>query len=84
MAVILFIGFGALSSLFSTDPEVLRIARSGTLVRICQAEQLLTTFSTLAFYTVHELGYRGCTALGLLGPWQYHCLLSIWWLSRLI
>lgn len=34
LAVILFLGFGALSSLFSTDSEVLGIARSGTLVRI--------------------------------------------------
>ncbi|KAL0310025.1 UNVERIFIED_CONTAM: protein DETOXIFICATION 44, chloroplastic [Sesamum radiatum] len=32
LAVILFLGFGALSSLFSTDSEVLEIARSGTLV----------------------------------------------------
>ncbi|XP_073311196.1 protein DETOXIFICATION 44, chloroplastic isoform X2 [Primulina huaijiensis] len=31
LAVILFIGFGALSSLFSPDSEVLGIARSGTL-----------------------------------------------------
>ncbi|XP_073150602.1 protein DETOXIFICATION 44, chloroplastic isoform X3 [Henckelia pumila] len=33
LAVILFVGFGALSSLFSPDSEVLGIARSGTLVR---------------------------------------------------
>ncbi|KAH6755834.1 MATE efflux family protein [Perilla frutescens var. hirtella] len=31
LAIMLFLGFGALSSLFSTDSEVLRIARSGTL-----------------------------------------------------
>ncbi|KAL7136121.1 hypothetical protein ABFS83_10G008200 [Erythranthe nasuta] len=30
LAVILFLGFGALSNLFSTDSEVLEIARSGT------------------------------------------------------
>lgn len=40
MAVVLFLGFGALSSLFSTDPEVLRIAKSGTLVRIAELKQL--------------------------------------------
>lgn len=33
LAVILFLGFGAFSSLFTTDVEVLKIAWSGILVR---------------------------------------------------
>ncbi|KAG9139170.1 hypothetical protein Leryth_024666 [Lithospermum erythrorhizon] len=33
MAIILFISFGALSGLFSTDSDVLQASRSGTLVR---------------------------------------------------
>ena len=38
MAVILFLGFGAFSSLFSTDLEVLNIAWSGILVRNYKSE----------------------------------------------
>lgn len=33
LAVILFLGFGAFASLFTTDSEVLDITRSGLLVR---------------------------------------------------
>lgn len=33
LAVSLFLGFGAFSSLFTTDSEVLEIVQSGTLVR---------------------------------------------------
>jgi hypothetical protein len=38
LAVILFLGFGAFSSLFSTDLEVLTIAWSGILVRNYKSE----------------------------------------------
>lgn len=38
LAVILFLGFGAFSSLFSTDLEVLNIAWSGILVRNYKSE----------------------------------------------
>lgn len=34
LAIILFLGFGSFSGLFSADEEVLEIARSGLLVRI--------------------------------------------------
>ncbi|KAB1199250.1 MATE efflux family protein 2, chloroplastic [Morella rubra] len=40
LAVILFVGFGAFSSLFSTDLEVLKIAWSGILVRTFKSEAL--------------------------------------------
>ena len=41
LAVILFLGFGAFSSLFTTDLEVLGIAWSGILVRNDNSENLL-------------------------------------------
>lgn len=41
LAVILFLGFGAFSSLFTTDLEVLRIAWSGILVRNSRSESLI-------------------------------------------
>lgn len=50
LAVILYLGFGALSSLFSTDSEVLEIARSGTLVRICTTGIIV---NTLIVYALH-------------------------------
>ena len=34
LTVFLLLGFGAISSLFTNDSEVLEIAKSGTLVRI--------------------------------------------------
>lgn len=40
LAVVLFVGFGAFSSLFSTDLEVLTIAWSGILVRTFKSETL--------------------------------------------
>lgn len=41
LAVILFLGFGAFSSLFTTDLEVLTIAWSGILVRNYRSESLI-------------------------------------------
>lgn len=41
LAIILFLGFGAFSGLFSADAEVLETARSGLLVRICYLDNLL-------------------------------------------
>lgn len=41
LAIILFLGFGAFSSLFTTDSEVLGIAWSGILVRNYLTEQCL-------------------------------------------
>lgn len=41
LAVILFLGFGAFSSLFTTDLEVLTIAWSGILVRNFRSESLI-------------------------------------------
>lgn len=47
LAVILFLGFGVLSSLFTEDSEVLKIARSGTLVSISDSQNFFGVKASL-------------------------------------
>ncbi|EYU41960.1 hypothetical protein MIMGU_mgv1a006428mg [Erythranthe guttata] len=58
LAVILFLGFGALSSLFSTDSEVLEIARSGTLfVAGSQPMNAIAFVLDGLYYGVSDFGF---------------------------
>lgn len=58
LAVILFLGFGAVSSLFSVDSEVLEIARSGTLfVAASQPMNALAFVIDGLYYGVSDFGY---------------------------
>ncbi|KAI3474377.1 hypothetical protein Pfo_029238 [Paulownia fortunei] len=58
LAVILFLGFGALSSLFSTDSEVLGIARSGTLfVAGSQPMNAIAFVLDGLYYGVSDFGF---------------------------
>ncbi|GFQ08198.1 mate efflux family protein 2 chloroplastic [Phtheirospermum japonicum] len=58
LGVILFLGFGALSSLFSTDSEVLRIARSGTLfVAGSQPMNAIAFVLDGLYYGVSDFGF---------------------------
>ncbi|KAK4478420.1 hypothetical protein RD792_013890 [Penstemon davidsonii] len=58
LAVILFLAFGALSSLFSTDSEVLGIARSGTLfVAGSQPMNALAFVLDGLYYGVSDFGF---------------------------
>ncbi|CAA0836255.1 MATE efflux family protein 2- chloroplastic [Striga hermonthica] len=58
LGVILFLGFGAWCSLFSTDPEVLRIARSGTLfVAGSQPMNAIAFVLDGLYYGVSDFGF---------------------------
>ncbi|KAK9289340.1 hypothetical protein L1049_007495 [Liquidambar formosana] len=58
LAVILFLGFGAFSSLFSTDPEVLQVAWSGILfVAGSQPMNALAFVIDGLYYGVSDFGY---------------------------
>lgn len=58
LAVILFLGFGALSSLFSTDSKVLEIARSGTLfVAGSQPMNAIAFVLDGLYYGVSDFGF---------------------------
>ncbi|XP_027068225.1 protein DETOXIFICATION 44, chloroplastic isoform X2 [Coffea arabica] len=58
LAVFLFLGFGALSSLFTVDSEVLKIARSGTLfVAGSQPMNALAFVLDGLYYGVSDFGY---------------------------
>ncbi|KAL0375395.1 UNVERIFIED_CONTAM: protein DETOXIFICATION 44, chloroplastic [Sesamum radiatum] len=58
LAVILFLGFGALSSLFSSDTEVLEIARSGTLfVAGSQPMNAIAFVLDGLYYGVSDFGF---------------------------
>ncbi|XP_047951986.1 protein DETOXIFICATION 44, chloroplastic [Salvia hispanica] len=58
LAVILYLGFGALSSLFSTDSEVLEIARSGTLfVAASQPFNAIAFVFDGLYYGVSDFGF---------------------------
>ncbi|KAI3472834.1 hypothetical protein Pfo_029963 [Paulownia fortunei] len=58
LAVILFLGFGALSNLFSTDSEVLGIARSGTLfVAGSQPMNAIAFVLDGLYYGVSDFGF---------------------------
>ncbi|KAK4418890.1 protein DETOXIFICATION 44, chloroplastic [Sesamum alatum] len=58
LAVILFLGFDALSSLFSTDKEVLEIARSGTLfVAGSQPMNAIAFVLDGLYYGVSDFGF---------------------------
>ncbi|KAL0338129.1 UNVERIFIED_CONTAM: protein DETOXIFICATION 44, chloroplastic [Sesamum angustifolium] len=58
LAVILFLGFGALSSLFSMDSEVLEIARSGTLfVAGSQPMNAIAFVLDGLYYGVSDFGF---------------------------
>ncbi|KAK6120224.1 hypothetical protein DH2020_045915 [Rehmannia glutinosa] len=67
LAVILFLGFGALSSLFSTDSEVLGIARSGTLfVAGSQPMNAIAFVLDGLYYGVSDFGFAAYS-MGLVG-----------------
>ncbi|KAG6427682.1 hypothetical protein SASPL_111928 [Salvia splendens] len=58
LAVILYLGFGALSSLFSTDSAVLEIARSGTLfVAASQPFNAIAFVFDGLYYGVSDFGF---------------------------
>lgn len=58
LGVILFLGFGAVSSLFSVDSEVLEIARSGTLfVAASQPMNAIAFVIDGLYYGVSDFGY---------------------------
>ncbi|KAM7526536.1 hypothetical protein LguiA_016438 [Lonicera macranthoides] len=58
LALILFLGFGALSSLFTNDKEVLEIARSGTLfVAASQPINALAFVLDGLYYGVSDFGF---------------------------
>ncbi|PIN01754.1 hypothetical protein CDL12_25735 [Handroanthus impetiginosus] len=58
LAVILFLGFGALSSLFSTDSEILGVARSGTLfVAGSQPMNAIAFVLDGLYYGVSDFGF---------------------------
>ncbi|KAL3654878.1 Protein DETOXIFICATION 44, chloroplastic [Castilleja foliolosa] len=58
LGIVLFLGFGALSSLFSTDSEVLQIARSGTLfVAGSQPMNAIAFVLDGLYYGVSDFGF---------------------------
>lgn len=60
LSIILFLGFGAFSGLFSADAEVLEIARSGLWVRTRYLNNRLLTFylscDCLTIFTMEMFG----------------------------
>ncbi|KAK3032857.1 hypothetical protein RJ639_037034, partial [Escallonia herrerae] len=64
LAVILFFGFGAVSSFFTSDSEVLEIARSGTLfVAGSQPMNALAFVLDGLYYGVSDFGYAAYSML---------------------
>ncbi|KAL4572421.1 hypothetical protein LXL04_019197 [Taraxacum kok-saghyz] len=58
LSFILFLGFGQLSSLFSSDPQVLNIARSGTLfVAASQPMNAIAFVLDGLYYGLSDFGY---------------------------
>ncbi|EPS71001.1 hypothetical protein M569_03747 [Genlisea aurea] len=87
LAVTLFLGFGPLSSLFSTDSEVLKVARSGTVfVAASQPMNAIAFVMDGLYYGVSDfrfaaysmiiVGLISCGFLKIVGP--YFGLGGVW------
>ncbi|KAL3654874.1 hypothetical protein CASFOL_000660 [Castilleja foliolosa] len=65
LGIVLFLGFGALSSLFSTDSEVLQIARSGTLfVAGSQPMNAIAFVLDGLYYGISDFGFAAYSING--------------------